>query len=738
VIRRVVGVLAALTALPLLATPAAPAQAGGGETSAQEYRRESVTQHNNGVTRAPEASRSKVEDQDPLHVTITDLTPSVIPRKGPILVTGTITNVSEETWSLINLYAVVSYTPITNARDLELNAETDPAQQFGNRIIETDPATFDLIDELKAGASASYSVKVPHDVLMSNIAQPTSPGVYWIGIQALGQTVEGRDEPADGRARSFIPYLPKTPDPVRAALVVPIRHEVVYARNGRLRGMRIWTKDLAPGGRLRNLLDFATGAPPGAITWLIDPAVLDAVRRIADRNPPRDLGPVSVGTQPSETPTQSPSDGTAIGSDGKVAVARDNATRWAGEWLDRVTALAGGGAVLGLPYADVDMAAANDLDPQVGVRALGLSASSFQDFGIVADPTVAPPSGYLNAGSVAALDQNVTILASNAVLAKQAGARADNPTTVNVNEHQVSLYDGEASQGGPGPTNPFAPLAVRQRLISEAALRSMSGSSEPLVVAMPFDWNPGTSQVGFFGGLDVAWLSLVPHQSLAQLDPPHVAADDLIYPPRQANRELDGANFAAADRLFRAGATLQNVLVQNSTVEREVAAQALTTTSYFMRADPTQAALDAEAARGSIERSFRQIRISAPPYVTLSSASGRFRVDLTNDLPEPVTVRIEAVVDAELEIQRPAPVRLEGNSTKSVLLHVQSTRLGMHAVKLVVTDEDGTQLGPSANLPIRSSQTGRVIWVIIGAGLALLFGAIALRLYRRITGKKAG
>jgi hypothetical protein len=83
-------------------------------------------------------------------------------------------------------------------------------------------------------------------------------------------------------------------------------------------------------------------------------------------------------------------------------------------------------------------------------------------------------------------------------------------------------------------------------------------------------------------------------------------------------------------------------------------------------------------------------------------------------------------------------VHLEGNTTKSVLLHVQSTRLGMHAVKLVVTDEEGTQLGPYANLPIRSSQTGRIIWVIIGAGLALLFGAIALRLFRRITGRKAG
>ena len=69
---------------------------------------------------------------------------------------------------------------------------------------------------------------------------------------------------------------------------------------------------------------------------------------------------------------------------------------------------------------------------------------------------------------------------------------------------------------------------------------------------------------------------------------------------------------------------------------------------------------------------------------------------------------------------------------------MRSTGLGVHQVKLVLTDEEGTRLGPAADLPIRSSQSGRVIWVIIGVGAALLFGAIALRLFRRFTGKKAG
>ena len=730
-IRRVVGLLAGLTALLLLAPVLAPALAP-------------VLTPSLAGAHAHAASLAGAEDADPLQVTITRISPSVIPRRGPLQLSGTITNVSDETWSLINLYAVVSASPIVTGRDLELNAETDPALQVGNRIVEDDTDTFDLIEELAAGASAPYSLKVPQDVLTSYLSQPTAPGVYWLGVQALGQTTEGRDNlssgrAADGRARTFIPFLARPADQVRAAFVVPIRRSVSYRRHGRLGAARTWMRDLAPGGRLDNLLDFGAGAPPGAVTWLIDPAVLEAVRRIAAGNPPRDLGPVSDGNEePSPSSEESSGESAAAGGEGGTALPGDSAARWAGEWLDRVAILTRSTTVLGLPYGDVDMAAANDLDPQVAVRALGMSANAFQDFGIAADPTVAPPSGYLSAISVAGLENQVTILASDAVLSEPPGNLADYPTTIAVNDHDVHLYDGSASLGGPGPTDPFADLAVRQRLISEAALLTLGNGTEPLVVSMPSDWNPGAIRAGFFTGLDVPWLSLVPLPSLTPFDPPRVAAGDLRYPRRENIQELDGGNFVAVDRLLQAGATLQSVLTESATIEREVAAQALTTASYSMRDDPTEAAVDAAVARRTIHRLFKRIRISAPPYVTLSSTSGRFRVDLSNDLAQPVAVKIKPLVVEELEIEGPSRIVIEGNRITSVFLQVRSPRLGVHQVRLVLTDEEGTRLGPTADLPIRSSQSGRVIWVIIGVGAALLFGAIGLRLFRRLMGRTAG
>ena len=54
-----------------------------------------------------------------------------------------------------------------------------------------------------------------------------------------------------------------------------------------------------------------------------------------------------------------------------------------------------------------------------------------------------------------------------------------------------------------------------------------------------------------------------------------------------------------------------------------------------------------------------------------------------------------------------------------------------------MTDVDGTPLGSSVEVPIRSGQVSEVIWVIIGAGVGILFLAIGLRLVRRIRAERA-
>lgn len=700
--------------------------------------------HTRTAVRHRQASRSatRPETDDPLAVSLDVVSPAVLPQQGPVTLRGTVTNSSTETWTTVRVYPFLSHTPITTVADLAAAAETDPDLVPGGRVVELQrPATYATIARIRPGQSASYTVRIPHRLLDQAVG--TAPGVYWIGVQALGADAEGRDEYADGRAFSFIPRAGGQPTPTQVAVVVPVRHAVGFDQEGALRGIPAWNRDLSPDGRLSALLDLGSAAPAGSLTWLVDPAVLDALRRIGLGNPVRSLLP-----QPSGTASSSPTDGA---SDGAGAGASDGAGATAGErvpvsptlaarartWLQRFVALAGRDTVLGLPYGDLDVAAAVHLDPDAVTRATALSAATFSDLGIAALPTVSSPSGWLSPTTVTGLADTSGVLASSEAVSGLP-ARAAPPARVLVGGRAVDLSDAAASTGGPGPGDPTSLLGLRQRLLAEAGLRSLRRTPPPLVVTLPDDWHPGTSLLPFFSGLTVPWLTLVGLPAVSSPDPPTIPVAGLDYPEREADAELPGRSFTAAETLRAAGAALQTLLQGPTDIGSTVSAESLTATSYDDRDDPRGSAARAQAATSVLEGSMGQVKISAPPYVTLSSTSNnRFRVDLTNELHEAVRIRIKPVVDAGLTIGTPGIISLEGGGRTSVLLTVRSGRLGYHQVDLELTNVKGVRLGSHATLPIRSSRTGRVIWFIIAAGAALLFGAILARLIRRFRRHRA-
>jgi len=73
-----------------------------------------------------------------------------------------------------------------------------------------------------------------------------------------------------------------------------------------------------------------------------------------------------------------------------------------------------------------------------------------------------------------------------------------------------------------------------------------------------------------------------------------------------------------------------------------------------------------------------------------------------------------------------------------VLLHASTHIRGVLNVKLELTNTNGRPLGVSDTFPMRAGGVSRLIWVIIGVGVALLFTTIAIRLTRRIIAARAG
>lgn len=688
-----------------------------------------------------QAPRPRAAEDTPLTVTIDNLNPTAIPKKGPIRVSGRVTNRDDQTWTTINLYGFLSSTPMTTPEELAAQSEVAPEEYIGPRILDT--GTYDTVDELAPGESESYTFTIPQSVIRRYVSEP---GVYWFGVHALGFDESGVDDDlADGRARTFMPLVPpKTEQTVDTALVIPIRHHVAHSSDGSIADVREWTRALRRGA-LSALVDLGATAGSRPVSWLVDPAVIDAVRRLADGNPPRSLGPTIAedgeeDPEETESPSPSPTEDTEDTEEGegeedtedpdpRTAAAAAAAT----DWLDRLHDALLGNEILALPYGDLDVAAAAEHDPDAYRDARKRSSGDLAPWGLSTTPAVAAPSGYLDAAGIRQTEPGATTIVTDKMYGEGA------PSIVTTEGRSLLLASSGAASGGPGPDDPLSPVAVRQRIASEAAVRLLAPGQPPLFVAFPSTWSPEADS-DFFGGLDdLGWLDLTTVDNAASRPGTEVPVGELDYPEEQADLELQAGTFAAAQDLTDAGVTLQNLLTLNDQVGAEVRDEALTDLSYADRADPFGATANASASRGWIESRLRSVRIDAPKAVILSSGSGRFAATVTNDLDQPVSVKIRAIADAPLEVDVPAEtIELGPVSQSTVLLNASSPASGIRTLTLQLTDVDDVELGSYDDLPVRSNRVSNVIWLIIGTGVALLFGAIAIRLFRRIRTARRG
>lgn len=685
----------------------------------------------------------EAEGDAPLVVTIGSLSPSTIPRRGPITVTGTVSNRDDAPWSAIDLYPFVSASPMTTRAELTEAAATAPEQPVGDRITGRGP--LDSIAQLAPGETASYTLRIPRGDL-----QVTQPGVYWFGVHALGETVdETRDDAfADGRARTLLPLVPAAGEPVATALVIPLRQGIRYRSDGSLDDVQRWASSLGPGGRLRSLLDLGATAGDRPVSWLVDPALLDAVERLAAGNRPRSLAP-TLDPEATEDPdlavepdsSESPGDGTDPSAspsaeseapapeaeeteepDPATLAAASAAEGWLSRWRD---VAGGGGQVLALPYGDLDVAAAADHGPDFYERARRRSSQVMERWGVPAAPAIGAPTGNLDVPALELAAGSDTVLVGDKLFENEV------PTVSSVLGQRVVVASSDAASGGPGPDDRLAPVALRQRILAEAAVRRLRPGRQPLVVVLPGSWTP-TPSMSFFDGLDVPWTRLATVAGATSSPATEVDLDTVAYPASETERELRADSFAAARELIRAGIALQNLLTRNDRVAGLIADQALTGLSYASRGNQAAARLRALRARGWIQGRLSRVDIEAPPQVTMSSATGRFSATITNHLDQAVTVRIDAVADQPIRIEAPTLIEIGPDSSRTVLLTASTERQGVHNVTLLLTDADGTPLGPRAELPIRTALVSGVIWLIIGVGCALLFGAIAVRLVRRV------
>ncbi|MET0523442.1 MAG: DUF6049 family protein [Nocardioides sp.] len=677
-------------------------------------------------TAAP-ASAEAPAPGTPLLISIDSLTPGEIPAQGPIQIRGSVTNRDDEAWSDVDLYPFISSTPIQSRAALTKAAALPADEYVGDRILEVEAS----VDVLQPGSSSTFTITVPRSLIGTYIGG--APGVYWFGVHAIGASASlPRDTFADGRARTFLPLVPpQTKGAVRTALVVPLRRFLGREPDGSLSDPEAWQRTLSADGRLREAVEFGAAAGPGRLSYLVDPALPDAVQRLADGNPPRSLAPTDELTEPGVSPSPSPTEDEEGDEEQEESEIVTPEQETAAAWLAELEPVLRAQELLTLPYGDLDLAGAADHDPAL-IELAGTQVSATLDgWGLTGTPVVGSPSGYLDTGAIEATDSEASVLLSDRAFA------GDAPGVADLDGRKLVFSSSGAAAGGPAPGRRVTGIPLRQRILSEAALRVLEpGRRDPLVVVMP----AGLTSLGaadFFAGLGVDWLDLTTLTDATSRTGREVVPDDLVYPARQDMFELDPETFQAAQGLIADGETLQNLLTRNDEVAAEIAEEALTGTSFTARQAQISSRAGLNRSRGWVQDRLQSVEIGAPPGVTLSSATGDFVATVTNRLDQPVTVSILARSDSGITITPPEPVELGPKSRTSVLLQARTTEAAVHNVTLLLTDVEGTPLGTSDRLPIRSAQVSNVIWVIMGAGALLLFGAILVRLVRRIRGRNA-
>lgn len=666
-------------------------------------------------------------DDTPLLVHLDSITPTV-PRNGDVVITGRVTNTTDVEYTRINLHAFASQSPISDSPALSASAATDADEYVGARI--TEAGTFDTVDVLEPKATTTFTVRVPVELLAMS-----QPGVYWIGIHAIGDGLEPRDASADGRARTFIPVLPEGRQRAEATIVVPLRHTVRYDADGAIAHTGRWLSLLRDGGRLAELLMMAEEQPAEAFSWLVDPAVLDAITRLADGNPPRSLDPAPESdegpddaTEPSPDPDESPSPdedaGEATGDPDDTSELSQLAT----QWLERFVASTTNRDVLALPYADLDVSAAVRQAPTRLEDARRRSNEVLAQLGIDAEPMVAPIDGTLSPEALAAVPATETLLLGEQAFA----APPESPhSVVDVLGRTVVVTSAGAQMGGPGPTPAHDPLALRQRVISEAALRLMAGTRAPVVLTLPSRWDEADAAV-LFSLFDRPWLSPAPLLDVADRRAVELEPESMPYPEADQEHELDADSFATAEDFLDTAAVMEDVLTAETTVEAQVLDEALVTLSQHHRARPDLAISSARAGRDFLADQLASITVEAPTAVALSSSSGPVGASVINGLDQPVSVRLVADADDDLVIEEVDVRTLAAGARTSVRFQATVERPGVHDVVLRVTSPEGEPLGASASVPIRAAQVSGIIWIVMATGAALLFATIGLRLLRRI------
>jgi hypothetical protein len=665
-----------------------------------------------GYAGVPTATLARMSGS-PLSVEITKVSPAL--RIGRSLaLAGTVSNPGTVHWQDARVYLEVAFTPATTPTGLDQLAAVPVGAPFGHTV--TDPHGVVAVGNVPPGQQRPFSLSVPYRWL----AISGAAGAYRVGVEVVASNGDPTSVDNVVHAGTLMPLLPSNGPivPAQTVTLLPITGTVKRLLGGVFADDSL-AASISFGGRLRDILDWAIRASTDTVQVVVDPALLVAITDM------------SHGYR-----VQSPQSATAS----VPGMGRTQAI----SWLNDFEHLTEQQHVLLMPWGNP---AANtllrDQLPGPVVASIRASRGFLPTHGYAAGVAGWLVDGRSGIRAVtvmhhAGADLQIVSEASLPDIAANEDASGATPPLLEVpfrHRHIPMLVTAPTLAGFQTAPKTTA-LQFRQRLIADAAVRSLSGETDQITVtALPFTWDPGPAVPGSEFASAFRVPVIVAQSALGAVDRPGHLYRGLVRPGATGVQPISTAILSEIHAYRIAGGNLASILhtsvIDQRKFDRTFAMCGSTEWRRYPALGVRLIAQQAEAALGRLAK----VAVTGPPFVAMSSNSGRFPLTVTNGLNH--AIRVKLVVTPANPALKVAPIPdviLGAGQRRDIQVVSTADGSGVTSVRARLATLQGARFGKGWRFDVRATQIGLVIWVVMGAGGTVLFVAAGYRIVNRLRG----
>ncbi|WP_328914723.1 MULTISPECIES: DUF6049 family protein [unclassified Streptomyces] len=663
-------------------------------------------------------------------LTVDGLTPRIPAKGDTITVSGMITNNGKSKITQAHVGVRIGPQGPLDARSTMKTVSSRTGYVTAEDGYEVPDHTVD-VPAISAGQSTPFTVKVPVGALDLG-----ATGVYQLGVTLDGQSAAEPWEHVLGIKRTFLPWYDdgETAKTTKISYLWPLTDRPHIAPRGDTDSQQSpifldddLTQELAPGGRLQEMVQLAKNLP---VTWAIDPDLLASVEamtksyRVAGHD-----GDVTVTT---------PGTGSAV----------------AKQWLNSLKTAVAGDQVVALPFGDTDLAslAHHGKGVRGSVDHLKVGASLGR---ITVDTILGVQSTANMAWPVdGAIDPSIVSVARGGG-ASRIIARSDTfPEDGDLN------YTPNAARpvsGGITAVVADAPLSTAftgdmlsaqntnlaiQGFIAQSLMITMEAPEKQRAILVAPQRTPSVAQARALaeaiGAVDGSpWADSVSFDTTAKAHPDpdarHKVPSASAYPKSLRKHELSTDAFRQIQETQSGLNSFVTILTRQDRVTVPFGNAVLRSMSTSWRDDPHGADFR-NAIGGYLQDLIDAVHILPKTTLTLSGRSGTIPVTVKNELSQPVkglVLRLTSGTTIRLEIRdADQPIAIEGGHTRTLKFQTTASANGAVGITAHLYTEDGALYGKTVGFEVHINKVTDLVMLIIGAGLLLLVLA-GVRIYRQ-------